>query len=76
MEHYKILKLLNDLAVSKFVTKKRIEVNDLSGNQYSTGKNKSFKTPTLRSDLCDYSDGYIVVKGTINLKVDENKDIS
>ena len=30
MEHYKISKLLNDSIVLKFVTKKLIEVNDLS----------------------------------------------
>ena len=26
-----------------------------------------FKTPMLRQDLCDYSDAYIVVKGTITV---------
>ena len=26
-----------------------------------------FKTPMLRSDLCDYSDAYIVVNQTIDL---------
>ena len=26
-----------------------------------------FKTSMLRSDLCDYSDAYIVVKGTITV---------
>ena len=35
MEHYKIFKLLNDSAVSKFVTKKWIEIKDLSSGQYS-----------------------------------------
>ena len=30
MEHYKIFKLLSNSAVSKFVTRKWIEVNDLS----------------------------------------------
>ena len=29
----------------------------------------------LRSDLCDLSDAYIVVKETINLKADENDDM-
>ena len=33
MEHDKISKLLKDTTVSKFVTKKWIEVNDLSGGQ-------------------------------------------
>ena len=40
MEHYKISKLLNDSTVSKFVTKKWIEVNDLSSGQYYVNKNK------------------------------------
>ena len=39
MEHYKIYKLLNNLIVPKFVTKKWIEVNDLSSSQYSFNKN-------------------------------------
>ena len=30
MEHYKISRLLNDSSISKFVTKKWVEVNDLS----------------------------------------------
>ena len=63
MEHYKISKLLNDSTVSKFVTKKWIEVNDLSSGQYSVNKNIRFKTSMLRSDFCDYSNAYIVVKG-------------
>ena len=55
MEHYKRSKLLNDSTVSKFVTRKWIEVNDLSVGQYSRKKNIRFKTAMLRSDLCDYS---------------------
>ena len=54
MEHYKISKLLNDLTESKFVTKKWVEVNDLSSGQYSVNKNIRFiklhgyKTSMLR----------------------------
>ena len=33
----------------------------LSSGQYSVNKNVRFKTPLLRSDLCDYSDAYIIV---------------
>ena len=44
MEHYKKSKLLNDLTVSKFVTKKWIEINDLSSGQYSVNKTIKFKT--------------------------------
>ena len=61
MKHYKICKLLNNSTVSKVVTKKWIEVNDFSVLQYSVNKNISFKIPMLRSDLCYYSEEYIVV---------------
>ena len=48
------------------MTKKWVEVNDLSRGQYSVNKNIRFETSMLRPDLCDYSDAYIVVKGTID----------
>ena len=68
MEHQKISKLLNDSTVSKVVTPKWIEVNDLLNGQYSVKKNMSFKTPMLKSDLCDYSDAYIDVKRTTTVE--------
>ena len=46
MKHYKISKLLNDSTVLIFVTKKWVEVNDLSSGQYSVKKNIRFKTST------------------------------
>ena len=58
MEHYKISKLLNDWTVSKFVTKKWVEVNDLSSGQYSVNKNIRFTTSMLGSNLCCYNDAY------------------
>ena len=72
MEHFKILKQLNDSTVSKFVTKKWIEGNDLSSGQYSVNKNVRFKASMLRSDLCDYSDAHIVVKGRITVEGDND----
>ena len=30
------------------------------------------KTPMLRSDVCDFSDAYIVVEGDITLEDDDN----
>ena len=45
-----------------------IEVNDLSRGQYSADKNIRFKTSVLRSNLCDYSDAYIAVKGGISAR--------
>ena len=67
MKHFKISKLLNDSTVSKFVTKIWVEVNDLSSFQHSDYKNIRFKTLMLRSNLCDYSDAYIVMKGKISV---------
>ena len=55
----------DDKNLPKFVTKKWIEVYDQSGANYNAKKNVRIKTSMLRSDLCDYSDAYIVVKGDI-----------
>ena len=41
-----------------------LKVNSLS-NTYNENKSIRFKTDMLRSDLCDYSDTYILVNGTI-----------
>ena len=48
---------------------------------YNENKSIRFKTPMLRSDLCDYADTCILVSGTITVEadhigagVDENRD--
>ena len=51
--------------LSKFVTREYVRVNSLS-NTYNENKSIRFKTP-IRSNLCDYSDAYILVKGTITV---------
>ena len=76
MEYCKVSKLLDNSPVSKFVTRRWIKVNDSSGGQYSAAKNIKFKAPVPISDLCDYSDVYIVVKGTIDLEVVEKNDMT
>ena len=50
--------------ISKFVTRQCVKVNSLS-NTYNENKPIIFKTPMLRSNLCDYSDAYILVEGKI-----------
>ena len=52
--------------LSKFVTRQYVKVNSLS-NTYNENKSIRFKRPMLRSNLCDYSDAYILVKGTITV---------
>ena len=56
----------------KFVTKKCIEVYDQSEKKYHTNKKTGIKTPVLSSDLCVYSDAYIIVKGTITVVTPNN----
>ena len=51
----------------KFNTKKWIEVYDESEGDSNVNKEIRIKTSMLRSDLCDYSDAYIIAKGTITV---------
>ena len=46
---------------TKFRTKNWVEINDDARGTYK------FKTSMLKSSLCDYSDAYILVKGTITI---------
>ena len=68
MEYAKINNLLDNESeiLSKFVTREYVRVNILS-NTYNENKSIRFKTPMLRSDLCDYADAYILVYGTITV---------
>ena len=52
--------------------KKWIELSYLSSRQDFVSKNIKFKTSILRSDLCDYSDAYIIFKGTISVEGDND----
>ena len=67
MEYQKIVNRLDTTTdnVPRFNPKKWIEVHDQSGGIQNTDKQIRFETSILQSDLCDYSDVYIVTKGTI-----------
>ena len=67
MEFQKTVKAPNDKYLRKFATKKWMEVCDQSERNYNPNKEIRIKTSVLRSDLCDYSNAYIVVKGTITV---------
>ena len=71
MEFQKIVNFLDttsdDKDLPKFVTKKWIEVYDQSEGNYNVNKEIRIKTSMLRSDLCDFNDAYIVVKGNITV---------
>ena len=69
MECQKIANLIDDTSnqPSKFRTKSWIEINDESRRAYNVNSQIKFKTTMLKSSLCDYSDAYILVKGTITI---------
>ena len=83
MEFNKINNLLGPAhdKVRRFITKKWIEVQSQSGSICNTSKPIRFKTSMFRSDLCDYSDAYVWVKGKItvtneNDNADFNKELT
>ena len=70
MEYQKMANLLDSEASnqpSKFRTKKWVEMNDDLRKEYSPNNVIGLKTAMLRSSLCDYSDAYILVKGSITV---------
>ena len=52
---------------SKFRTKNWVEINDESRGAYNVNSQIKFKTIMLKSSLSDYSDAYILVRGTIGV---------
>ena len=68
MENQKIANFLNDESnqPSKFRTRNWVELDDESRGTY-TGNDIRFKTTMLKSNLCDYADAYIFIKGTITI---------
>ena len=67
METQKIVNLLNgsNNENSKFATKKWYVINNEANSNYSHENPINFLTSLLDSNLCDYSDAYILVTGNI-----------
>ena len=59
-----MIKSYQDLLLKNY---NQFKVYDQSGRNYSVNKEIIIKTPMLRSDLCDFSDACIAVKGTMTL---------
>ena len=68
MEYQKIANLLESRLdnLPKFRTRNWVEIDDESRGNYTNSAIR-FKTTMLRSNLCDYADLYILVKGTITI---------
>ena len=67
MEYQKILKLLNDRKDFKFVTRKWNIVNENSKANYEEENEIIYNIEVLRSNLCNYNDAYILVRGDITV---------
>ena len=69
MEYQKIINLWDNTSnqPTKFRTKNWVKINDESRGMYNTNSQIKLKTSMLRSSLCDYSDAYMLVKGTITV---------
>ena len=70
METQQIVNLLNSLEneYSKFVTRKWYVIDSESKGYYSHENPIKFLTSSLESNLCNYSDGYILVTENITVK--------
>ena len=68
MENEKLINLLDNKPSqsSKFRTKIWVGVNDDARGTYNANSQIKFKTSMLNSSLCDYSDAYTLVKGTMS----------
>ena len=69
MEYQKIINLLDNTPnqPSKFRTKNWVEINDDYFGTYNSSRQIKFKTMMFKTNLCDYSDTYILVKRTITV---------
>ena len=65
MEQQKTLNLLNEANNYKFVTRKWNIVNDNSKSNYDATNESTYNTEILKSNLYDYNDAYILVRGNI-----------
>ena len=58
---------MNEANNSKFVTRKWNIVNDNLKANYGAGNEIIFNTEVLKSNICDYNSGYILVKVDITV---------
>ena len=62
-----MVKIYQDLLL-----KNGLEVYDQSGRNYNVNKEIRIKASMLKSDLCDYFNAYIVLKGTVTATNPDN----
>ena len=76
LKYQKMINLLDNTPnqITKFRTRNWVEIYNKSQAAYNNNNNNNvsnnnikFKTSMIRSNLCDYSDAYILVKETIGV---------
>ena len=75
MEYQKIINLLGNTQneSSKFRTRNWVEINNESW-AYKAGNQIKFKNSMIRSNVCNYSDAYILVSGTVTIDGEGDND--
>ena len=58
---------MNKVIDSKFVTRKQNIFNDQSNTYYDEENDITYHTRVLRSNLCDFNDAHILVRGDITI---------
>ena len=74
METQKIVNLLKILTIKSqnLQQKKCYIIDSESKGNYLPNNEIKFLTSSLKSNICDYSDAYILVTGNINITGDDN----
>ena len=69
MQYQKTFNMLDNTSnqPTKFRTKNWVEINDEERGTYNTNSQIKYKTSILMSSLCDHSDAFILVKGTLSI---------
>ena len=54
-------------AILNLLKQNGILINDQSNTNYNTGDEIIYNTEVLKSNLCNYNDAYILIRGDISL---------
>ena len=76
MEHRRIVSLLNESSDSKVVSRISKIVIDQSSSNYDVETEVIYNTEVSKSNLCDYNDAYILVRGNITIVGDNRTHIA
>ena len=77
MEYQKTINLLGNTKneQSKLRTRNWAEINDESPGTHKASNQIKFKVSVIRSNVCDYSDAYILVRGTMTIDGGRDNDV-